>query len=46
MNNLLGLPLTLLGLDAGHQVAVVEMGMNHPGEIRRLPPSPRRRSAS
>jgi UDP-N-acetylmuramoyl-tripeptide--D-alanyl-D-alanine ligase len=36
LNNLLGLPLTLLGLEAGHEVAVVEMGMSHPGEIRRL----------
>jgi UDP-N-acetylmuramoyl-tripeptide--D-alanyl-D-alanine ligase len=36
LNNLLGLPLTLLGLDAGHEVAVVEMGMSHAGEIRRL----------
>lgn len=36
MNNLVGLPLTLLGLDNGHEVAVVEMGMSHAGEIRRL----------
>jgi UDP-N-acetylmuramoyl-tripeptide--D-alanyl-D-alanine ligase len=36
LNNLVGLPLTLLGLDAGHEVAVVEMGMSRPGEIRRL----------
>jgi UDP-N-acetylmuramoyl-tripeptide--D-alanyl-D-alanine ligase len=35
-NNLVGLPLTLLGLDAGHEVAVVEMGMSRAGEIRRL----------
>jgi UDP-N-acetylmuramoyl-tripeptide--D-alanyl-D-alanine ligase len=36
LNNLIGLPLTLLKLDAGHDAAVVEMGMNRFGEIRRL----------
>ncbi len=36
LNNLIGLPLTLLELDAGHGAAVVEMGMNRFGEIRRL----------
>jgi UDP-N-acetylmuramoyl-tripeptide--D-alanyl-D-alanine ligase len=35
-NNLVGLPLTLLDLDLLHQVAVVEMGTNRPGEIKRL----------
>jgi UDP-N-acetylmuramoyl-tripeptide--D-alanyl-D-alanine ligase len=35
-NNLVGLPLALLGLDASHEVAVAEMGMSRPGEIRRL----------
>ena len=35
-NNLIGLPLTLLRLRARHRVAVVEMGMNRPGEIERL----------
>jgi len=35
-NNEIGLPLTLFGLDDTHEVAVVELGMNHPGEIRRL----------
>ncbi len=32
-NNELGVPLTLLRLRAEHQAAVVELGMNHPGEI-------------
>jgi UDP-N-acetylmuramoyl-tripeptide--D-alanyl-D-alanine ligase len=36
LNNEVGVPLTLFGLDATHQAAVVEMGMNHPGEIARL----------
>ncbi len=35
-NNEIGLPLTLLRLDPSHQAAVVELGMNHPGEIDRL----------
>jgi UDP-N-acetylmuramoyl-tripeptide--D-alanyl-D-alanine ligase len=35
-NNLIGLPLTLLGVEDHHQVAVLEMGMNQPGEIGRL----------
>jgi UDP-N-acetylmuramoyl-tripeptide--D-alanyl-D-alanine ligase len=35
-NNLVGLPLTLLRLRRQHKVAVVELGTNHPGEIRRL----------
>ncbi len=35
-NNEIGLPLTLLRLDHSHQAAVVELGMNHPGEIDRL----------
>jgi UDP-N-acetylmuramoyl-tripeptide--D-alanyl-D-alanine ligase len=36
LNNEVGVPLTLFGLDASHAAAVVEMGMNHPGEIARL----------
>ena len=36
LNNLIGLPLSLLPLDAGHRAAVLEMGMNLPGELRRL----------
>jgi len=35
-NNDIGVPLTLLGLRAGHRASVVELGMNHPGEIAEL----------
>ena len=36
LNNDIGLPLTLFGLDARHTSAVVEMGANHAGEIAYL----------
>ena len=36
LNNLIGLPLTLLRLTEKEKVVVLEMGMNIPGEIRRL----------
>jgi UDP-N-acetylmuramoyl-tripeptide--D-alanyl-D-alanine ligase len=32
LNNDIGVPLTLLRLSAAHRLAVVELGMNHPGE--------------
>jgi UDP-N-acetylmuramoyl-tripeptide--D-alanyl-D-alanine ligase len=32
-NNDIGVPLTLLRLRATHELAVLELGMNHPGEI-------------
>ena len=36
LNNDIGVPLTVSGLRAAHQLAVVELGMNHPGEIAQL----------
>lgn len=36
LNNQIGVPLTLLRMNHEHEIAVVEMGANHPGEIREL----------
>lgn len=36
LNNHIGVPLTLLNLTAAHEIAIVEMGANHPGDIREL----------
>jgi UDP-N-acetylmuramoyl-tripeptide--D-alanyl-D-alanine ligase len=36
LNNDIGVPLTLLRLNKNHKVGVVELGMNHPGEIAYL----------
>lgn len=36
LNNAIGVPLTLLRLKPEHQLAVVEMGASHPGDIKEL----------
>lgn len=36
LNNHLGMPLTLLQLNQNHKVAIIEMGMNHSGELTYL----------
>lgn len=36
LNNHIGVPLTLLQLTSSHEMAIVEMGANHPGDIKEL----------
>ena len=36
LNNEIGVPLTVMRLLPAHKAAVIELGMNHPGEIARL----------
>lgn len=36
LNNHIGVPLTIFGLNTNHEIAIVEMGMNHVGEIAEL----------
>ena len=36
LNNLIGVPMVLLGLEAEHALGVVEIGTNAPGEVRAL----------
>ena len=36
LNNHIGVPLTLLRLTNEHQIAIIETGANHPGEIKTL----------
>jgi UDP-N-acetylmuramoyl-tripeptide--D-alanyl-D-alanine ligase len=36
LNNEIGVPLTVMRFTEAHRAAVVELGMNHPGEIARL----------
>ena len=36
LNNDIGVPLSVLGINSGTQLAVIEMGANHPDDIERL----------
>ena len=36
LNNQLGVPLTLLNITRAHEIAIVEMGASHPGDIKEL----------
>ena len=35
-NTSIGLPLSLLGLNKSHDISIIEMGANHPGDIKYL----------
>ena len=36
LNNQIGVPLTVLSITRAHELAIVEMGASHPGDIREL----------
>ncbi len=36
LNNNIGVPLTILGMPADTEIAIIEMGASHPGDIREL----------
>lgn len=36
LNNHFGVPMSLLEIEPSHRVAIIEMGMNHPGELKPL----------
>ena len=36
LNNQLGVPLTLLSITRAHDIAIIEMGASHPGDIKEL----------
>ena len=36
LNNAIGVPLTLLSISRAHELAIVEMGASHPGDIKEL----------
>ncbi|MBM3185034.1 MAG: UDP-N-acetylmuramoyl-tripeptide--D-alanyl-D-alanine ligase [Bacteroidetes bacterium] len=36
LNNHIGVPLTLLSIDSSHEIAIIEMGANKPGDIQEL----------
>jgi UDP-N-acetylmuramoyl-tripeptide--D-alanyl-D-alanine ligase len=36
LNSQIGVPQVLLSLEPAHEIAVLELGMNHPGELARL----------
>ncbi|MFK8038247.1 MAG: UDP-N-acetylmuramoyl-tripeptide--D-alanyl-D-alanine ligase [Crocinitomicaceae bacterium] len=36
LNNHLGVPFTLLRMDSSHEIAIIEMGANKPGDIKEL----------